>query len=56
MVKKVLKCTFLVSKTQCVYSLQLGKCFKTEVHKSPVVKGTAVPTNFSSFLKNKYMY
>jgi len=39
MVKKALKFTLLVSKTRCVYSLQLGKCFKTEVHKSPVMKG-----------------
>jgi len=60
MVKKAFKFTLLVSKTQYVYSLQLGKHFKTVVHKSPVDKGL----NFvqlglpflARFLKNKYIY
>jgi hypothetical protein len=38
MMKKVLKFTLLVSKTQCLYPLQLGKCFKTEVHNPLLVR------------------
>jgi hypothetical protein len=60
MVKKVFKFTLLVSKTQYVYSLQLGKHFKTAGHKSPGDKGL----NFvqlcllflAGFLKNRYIY